>query len=333
MFRWIRAQKKCLFVLLFFLAPLFSAAALAESNKTQLKPKLSAFALLQKMQQAAQTLDYQIYFYVSDRAMPISNENTFLYQHQAEEANERARLLYLDGVKKEIILDQNKVTYLQAETAPFAFNAPSILEAFPNIVTADLTRLRTNYQFKRVGKSRVANKMAEMIQITPNSPDRYSYLIWIDEETHLPLRSDLLDLNSTVIQQFKVLGLSKTIADPDFLSAFEAQTANTKPIDEWLSNDKVLPNADAIAQLPKGFEPISSSDLYFESQEMQSMFFSDGLFSFSMTLSALDQEDKDIEIESATSVYSTTRSGKNIVIMGSLPLATLKQIVDHFPFN
>lgn len=41
----------------------------------------------------------------------------------------------------------------------------------------------------------------------PNDTLRYAYILWIDEETHLLLKSQVLNMDNLVLEEFRVLQL------------------------------------------------------------------------------------------------------------------------------
>ena len=47
-----------------------------------------------------------------------------------------------------------------------------------------------------------------MIRVVARDGTRYSYIVWIDAETKLPMRVDLLDRDGETLEQFRVISFS-----------------------------------------------------------------------------------------------------------------------------
>lgn len=308
------------------ISPVYSGSVQKQQKENNLTPIL----LLNAMQQAITTSNYQFYFYTEDDFLSLNDTNTFFYEHRYAADNEQARLTNQDGIEKNIILNHQVVSYFQKDSMPFSLTGRYIVDVFPDILYSDFSTLSQYYRFNFVGKSRVANKMAQIIQLMPKQNDRYSYLLWIDETSALPLRIDLLDLNSKTIHQFKVIqlltdmplnNLKQDIGEMNFPIAISEDPSTIEPPFKWQLN-----------WLPDGFQEKSSSNFYYGSNELNSKLYSDGAFSFSLTVSDKLENNNEIGIEGITSIYATNKENKNIVIIGSLPLSTLKKIVDHLSF-
>lgn len=301
----------------------------ASSNTFELKEVKEQFL---QMQSTLMRSNYQLHFYIEDNLLSSNESNSFLYEHHYFNGEEQARLTSLEGVPKEIVLNKKVVSYFQSNVPSFSLSGRYIMEAFPEILYADFDKLVKYYQFKEVGKSRVANRSTHLIQITPKEKDRYGYLIWLDLKTNLPLRIDLFGLNSQMMQQIKVVHFSEQLNVEQFTNYIENLQFPNEKLEEsseiestslkWKSN-----------WLPKGFVLKSTSNFYYGAQEMNSKHYSDGAFSFSVTVSSdVKEKTQTMNIEGITSVYTITKDGKNIVVIGALPLSTLKKIADNLSF-
>ena len=59
--------------------------------------------------------------------------------------------------------------------------------------SAPVEKLASSYAFAIVGSDRVASRTATVIAITPHDRDRYSYKLWLDEQSNLVLKSIILN--------------------------------------------------------------------------------------------------------------------------------------------
>ncbi|WP_170143346.1 MucB/RseB C-terminal domain-containing protein [Orbus hercynius] len=282
----------------------------------------SVIAILNNMQHAVLNTDYQIYFVLGDNN---DYATTFQYTYMTANKQNYAQLLYLEGAAKEIILHNNTVSYFQPESVSFSFPASRILEAFPDVIYNDFKKLSKYYDFILLGKARTADEDCQLIRIIPKDKDRYNYVIWIDDKSHLPLRIDLLDFNSKIIKQMKVLDINFAFDKTAFKKDIEQRNY---PIFFPLDKEESALDSWSVKWLPAGFEESASYNINYEKSTIDTRLFSDGIFSFSVNVSAPASLDKKAiaSIQSDRTVYSANIDNKNVVIIGNIPLETIERI-------
>ncbi|MGH8274977.1 MAG: MucB/RseB C-terminal domain-containing protein [Gammaproteobacteria bacterium] len=72
---------------------------------------------------------------------------------------------------------------------------------FPPATQVSISTLRKHYAFELGGSSRVAGKAAQLMQIVPRDKWRYGYRVWIDAQSGLPLRSELVTSDGKTLEQ------------------------------------------------------------------------------------------------------------------------------------
>lgn len=299
----------------------FSFNVSAEANPVE-QPMTS----LVHMQNAFQQQNYSMAFTYGEE----SGNYALNYRHAFDQQDHYAQLLYLDGPRTEIWQKGNTISYFSANYAPFSIRSNNIIDSLPNIVYSDFQQLSQYYDFIPFGKDRVANRIANVIKLMPKDEFRYSYAIWIDEQTYLPLRGEVLDRNGNTISQFKVITLdtltnpqalitaAKQLRQPPVVSIYSPNTTDYKWRPSWL---------------PKGFKLVKfNSDGLSPSIETQ--LYSDGLFTFSLYL--LEQNDMPINEawrQGIDTLYAEVVNGKTIVLVGQIPLTTARRIVQDVKFT
>ncbi|OCG20544.1 MULTISPECIES: MucB/RseB C-terminal domain-containing protein [unclassified Gilliamella] len=312
----IKQSKNIIFTLFF---AFFSVSIYA--NDTE-----EALALLNKMNSAVQTQDYRIYFLSQDKNQYVT---TFEYSHLGAIAKEdiNAYLRYLEGPDKEIILHKGITSYFQPDSASFSITSSRIIEAFPDVIYNNFNDLKDVYDFIALGKARTANRSAQLVKIIAKEQDRYSYVIWIDDDTSLPIRIDLLDQNSIIINQIKVIQLDKNFDKKELANYINSRTypillsieKQNNAFDQW-----------RLAWLPKGFKEIATYNLNFYSSDIATKLFSDGVFSFTVNISAEQaKQSNQIIQQGGRTIYSTNVGHKNIIVIGNLPLTTVERIAQN----
>ncbi|VTM58247.1 anti-sigma E factor [Klebsiella pneumoniae] len=104
-----------------------------------------------------------------------------------------AQLLQLDGPRREVVLRGTEISYFEPGLDPFTLNGDYIVDSLPSLVYSDFKRLSASYDFISVGRTRIADRLCDVIRVVARDGTRYSFIAWLDAETKLPLRVDLLD--------------------------------------------------------------------------------------------------------------------------------------------
>lgn len=281
----------------------------------------SGLSMLNDMRESVLRTDYQLYFLLQSANQYSS---TFRYEHVGSKTGNNASLVYLEGSAKEIILHDNIVSYFQSDSVPFSISASHIIEAFPRVIYSDFNSIVNAYDFILLGKSRTANRSSQLVRIVPKDKDRYSYVVWIDDKSNLPLRIDLLDLDANVIQQMKVIELNldfnkKTFDDyiknRDYPIIFPIEKENSE-LNNW-----------QVTWLPKSFKEIAAYNINFYRTDIDTRLFSDGIFSFTVNVSERSSDSVSHILEQgARTIYSTNLDNMNVVIIGNLPVETMEKI-------
>lgn len=282
----------------------------------------SSLAILTDMQHAVLYDDYQIYFVVDEST---DDFYTLRYRHLGEGSGNYAQLLYLEGSGKEIILYNNTVSYFQPESASFSFPTKRIIEVFPEVIYADFKKLSQYYDFVLLGKARVADRTSKLIRIIPKDKDRYNYVIWIDEKSHLPLRIDLLDLESNIIRQLKVVSVDLNFDKQALKSGIESRDY---PILFPSNSEKQTFNSWQVNWLPAGFTEKAAYNIDFEQSLIDTRLFSDGVFSFTVNVSEASSSENSNSVVSQgiKTIYSANIDKMNVVIIGNIPVDTIEKI-------
>lgn len=316
-FQTMIKQSSYIFASLFFL--LLSLSIQASENNDPV-------ALLNKMSKAVQTQDYQIHFLSQDKNQYVT---TYEYTHLGAENKKdvKALLLYLEGAAREIILHENVISYFQPDSESFSISSSRIVEAFPDIIYNDFNELTDVYDFTLLGKTRTANRSVQLVKMVAKDKDRYSYVIWVDDEIYLPIRIDLLDQHSEIISQLKVVDLDENF---DKKAVKEYIETRSYPILLSIEKQENVLDSWRLAWLPKGFKEVAAYNVNFYNSDIATKLFSDGVFSFTVNVSSekANQANQFIQ-QGGRTIFSTNIAKKNIIIIGNLPRTTIERIAQN----
>lgn len=305
--------------LLALLALAVAAAANAEDD---------ARAWLKRMSDALATKSYEGEFV--HLASGGSERIRILHRVAGHKVSER--LVSLTGNRREIIRDDSGVyCYLpdQHKVLYRAREERSSLLASPPRFDADLS---ANYELRLIGRFRsLVGPYAQVVLVRPRDTFRYGYRLWIDEVSHLPLRTDLCDADGHVIEQVvymtldpdKSLGpevMKPGVATEGFV--WERQTASaTGSAPAW-----------RIGHVPAGFMLRSAVQerLPGGGHPVMHLVLSDGLAAVSVFIETADGHQPGTgqgKVGSAFA-YSTVLNGHLVTAVGTVPVATVTVIAD-----
>jgi len=290
---------------------------------------VSSGALLQQMNVASQSLNYELSF-VSINKQGVES---LRYRHVRLNDQPLAQLLQMVGPRREVVQRGNEISYFEPGLEPFTLNGNFIVDSLPSLVYTDFKRLSPYYDFISVGRTRIADRLCEVIRVVARDGTRYSYIVWMDEETRLPMRVDLLDRDGETLEQFRVIAV--TVNGQVTNSMQTLAKASLPPLLSLPAGDKVAFNWEP-AWLPQGFSEVSSSRRQLPTMDMpvESRLYSDGLFSFSVNVNRANQNSADQMLRTGRRTVSTTvRDNAEITVVGELPPQTAKRIADSLKFR
>ncbi|MDH2997385.1 negative regulator of sigmaE [Pasteurellaceae bacterium LFhippo2] len=317
-------KQSVIFIILSFFLSLFSVVGWANQSATP-SPN-TPLEYLTAMSKAHRTQNYeQLYLLQSGE-----NVKTLRYRHANWQGKEYAQLLQLDAMREEVILRDGTVSYF-GDFQPFSLQSSMVLDNYTSIIYADFNQIE-GYNFIDTGRERVADRIAKVIRIVPKDDFRYQYRLWIDEENYLLLKSELLDRDSVVLEEFRAV---QSLVDDQLLYIVEPITSLILPTLVQTPEVSEQQHLDWHPDwIPNGFKAISSnkvrlSEMFMNSEQAESQLYSDGLFSFTIYL----VENKGFSFEEQfwrngkMSVYSRTVGDKDLIIVGEIPLVTARHIV------
>jgi sigma-E factor negative regulatory protein RseB len=242
-------------------------------------------------------------------------------------------MLQMDGPRREVVQRGNEISYFEPGLEPFTLNGNYIVDSLPTLVYTDFKRLSSYYDFISVGRTRIADRLCEVIRVVARDGTRYSYIVWMDSETRLPMRVDLLDRDGETLEQFRVIAFSVNAQVANNMQTLAK--ASLPPLLSVPAGDKVDFNW-APSWLPEGFSEVASSRRQLPTVDVpvESRLYSDGLFSFSINVNRANQNSTDQVLRTGRRTVSTTvRDNAEITIVGELPPQTAKRIADSLKFK
>ncbi|ATW34612.1 MULTISPECIES: sigma-E factor regulatory protein RseB [Candidatus Williamhamiltonella] len=308
----------------FLLFVILLIAALSPNSAGSEQP--NAGMMLQEMSTAIRSLNYEFNYIQADE----QDIDSLRYRHVILNGKTFAQLLRMDQLRVEVRQNNDQISYFQSDLTPFTLLGTHIVDAFPSVVFSDFSMLSQYYHYIFVGKMRIADRICQIIRVLPKENNRYSYFIWLDEVTKLPMQINLLNLNGQTLEQFKVISLNMG----DNLTSF-VQNLKKAPVPPLMK----LPEEETVnfdwfpKWLPAGFVDIPPNEhqLMHKKKFLASRFYTDGLFSFLITVSPVNKKNNTESHfqQSRRTIQTQVRDHIQMTVVGEIPLSTAKRIADN----
>lgn len=288
---------------------------------------------------------------INRAAKNLSFAGNFVYLHnnqveamqvvrRVKNGNMQERLYALNGDAREVVRDQHRVWCYIPDKNIGVYDYRQISESgFPNILPGDLSALQLHYVFEHGGQARIANRLAKQIKVAPKDKFRYGYHLWADKETGLLLRSDLVDRQGNIVEQYLFVNIDIGIEIKD--AELEASTAKAQLV--WYGADRpnLSPQISSVKwQLdnpPAGYR-LSRHIRRMTPMAMQEehLVFTDGLSTVSVFIKKAQRGQSDMKGLSrmgAVHAYRHSIAGHLITVMGEVPAETVKQLAQQVRFH
>lgn len=283
---------------------------------------------LQQMQQAQHQQDYEIAFI----NVHFNDIKSLRYRHISFDGNDYAQMITLEGSQQEILRRNDLVGYFQPNFQSFSLKASHIIDYLPSILRGNLKDISQQYDFINIGLNRIADRLVHTIKIIPKDNFRYQYMVFIDTESHLLLRSDILDRDGNLLEQYLVVNLvlNNNVAS---LAKYFSQVKFPPLLPEEKKNSEIFNWHPT--WIPKGFKLINQSVEYSEGNKIESQIYSDGMFSFSINISQkfIPNEPEKGWKQGTLTLYTINKNNRELTFTGQLPILSAKRILEDIQFK
>jgi sigma-E factor negative regulatory protein RseB len=295
--------------------------------------QVSAPLLLQQMTEAARALEYRgRLLYMHGSAL-----TTLELLHARFDGREHERLTQLDGQLAEVIRRGDHVVCVHADqTITRLVNRNSVSPLGLN------ERLNTTvpaqYQLLLDGDDRVAGRAVHRLRLLPQDQFRYGYRLWIDQESRLLLKSELVDAAGQALErlEFVSLELAPGLAVSDFDVPPALKERALDPLDaSQHPHGRVMLRAGWV---PEGFVEVDR-DLRLTGGERQPVVattYSDGLAAFTLFVEpAAESAAEGVSRMGPTLAISRAmgQGGWLVTLVGEVPELTGERVLAGLSFG
>ncbi len=275
--------------------------------------------------------------------------------HMVVDGEQRERLVHLNGAPRQILRRGEEVICMVApDDALLALGDSMPTGPFAGAFLRRYDRISDYYGLSFFGDDRVAGRAAVRLALTPRDAHRYGYRLWLDRETRLLLRSELIDVNGDRLEIFQFAqirigddvdpgALEPDDSDGTQVSHLTLASKRAEPVgvedvrweSGWLPDGFTLVSAD-VRRAPGSDRPVSR------------LMYTDGLAAFSVFVEAMPEPGaasvesrngatvavtQPLGLENSTGAAVSHASGAGesalrhlVTVVGEIPVGTARRI-------
>jgi len=279
---------------------------------------------------------------ISDATRRLDYDGVFVYLrggqletvriiHKVVNGQRRERLVSLTGSPREVIRNDHMVLcYLPDQASVVAEHRKVRSAGFPAVLPERLAIMERYYRIRLDGHGRVAGRHTRQVLIEPRDGLRYGYRLWADQSTGLLLRSDLLDPQGRLLEQFMFthLVIGRGVSAADLVP--QTKTRGYRWHREPLTPGEPLPPARwTVRPIPPGFH--FTSRVYrrtpVRKAAVEHLVFSDGLATVSLFVEPVPERGatKGPSAMGAVHAYGRRLNGHQVTVVGEVPEETVRR--------
>lgn len=311
-----KAEQHCLLALALLLVGTASAARERQGPEDW----------LERMSQAVASIDYQ------GTVIRRQNGETQALKvvHKIVDGVVNEKIISQEGAGLEIIRVGNEVHCILPDKKSVLieqWNDRSTL--FSTLPSSDAS-FGSHYDVSLVREERVAGRPAVLVAIRPHDSYRFGHRLWLDRDTALPLRTELVGAAGEVIEQLKFADISLAANLPSHtlrpsidLANFTWYTEPTRTATDEAETDWVCED------LPAGFRAVSTrnEELPGVDEPVTHIVYSDGLATVSVFIAReTDEEIARRSVLGSSNSFSIRRNGYQVTAIGEVPAETVQRI-------
>jgi sigma-E factor negative regulatory protein RseB len=234
----------------------------------------------------------------------------------------------LNGEARKIVRHNNEVMSIYPGRKLVTVSQMGDKPGLHPILPENLDKLGRHYAIEQLGNDRIAGRNTSVLNLQPKDAFRYGYKYWLDKDTGVLLKCDLLDEKDEIVEQMMYTSFINHAEVP--ASAFQLPELKDYTRKE-VNKDKGEPASIGwrVTNLPEGFMLTQSTSRPSGESESLHLMYSDGLASVSVFIEPGDNSPHYLEGAStmgALNAYGKRINGVQVTVMGEVPEATVALI-------
>lgn len=260
--------------------------------------------------------------------------------HRADSEGSQERLISLTGARQEILRDRGKVRCIHEEDQEEQQDLRHTSARFLAQIARDgVSEFEGHYQILDLGQDRVAGRDCHVVGLKPKDDLRYGLRFWIDTETGLPLRTDLVDHEGETRRKvmFTEFQHREEIGDEELKpeldegqGGYTSRKASFKGRESVGAGDPVELEDWSIKELPEGYRA-HAADADGRHNKLHHLIVTDGVARISIFAEPVDENEEVMEGLSrmgTTNAYGRVLNGYQLTVVGEAPAAAVQKIAE-----
>jgi sigma-E factor negative regulatory protein RseB len=285
---------------------------------------------LDRMNHAVDELNYRgTFIHVIDGTPEALN---IVHRNVAGHSSER--ILSADGPRREIVRENDQVRWILPDRKLVLLETRKDVSPLVSALPSYSAELEPHYEIHLRAIARIANRSAQIVEIKPRDEFRYGYTLWLDQQTAMPLKSQLIDERGHTVEQilFTQIDIVNDIAAAELEPTIDtAGFATLRPPE---SREAVAAATEVpwrASTVPGGFKlsAATQSPMPGSQYPVEHLVYSDGLATVSVFI-----EDPKTKAEvndgfsklGSTNTFSLTLRGRKVTAVGEVPRQTVRTI-------
>ena len=312
------------FILVFMLNPLYALD--------------NPWEIINRAAEASKKLSYKGIFHSqhSNDIKSIEITHAFLGSDEYG-SDEYTRINMLDGDFGEALADGKNVVVYHSRKDDVIMQKRKNQHLFPAIFPANPEILKDNYEIGFGDKERIAGRNAQIVVLRPLDKYRNFYHFWLDEETSIPLKMIVSDVNNDIFEQSSFTNI--TFVQSRNLSWFKPSIDKKKQevIEKKSEESAITSKFWQLKNILPGFKEVNQITHRIPGLNILShqLVYSDGLAYVSLFIRPVtkDKRPKVGEVRiGSTNISARYYNGYQIMSVGSVPFSTVKYFSESVEF-
>jgi len=285
---------------------------------------------------------------IADSSRTVSYAGTFSYQHGRRVETSRVvhyvnqaggvfeKLETLDGPPREVIRANDHVTAYLPDSKLVLVERRSTRH-LPMMLPDKLSDLNSQYEVKTQEIDRVGGLACQWISVTPRDKLRYGRKFCAELESGLPLRAQVFNERSEILESFgfSQLSLGSKFSKDQVASKYEARAQAQKwRVDHSALNvmEQAADTGWTVNNVPPGYRKAMEvkRTIVGRPVAMPHLVYSDGLTAISIFIEPKQREigNKPLISQGAVHIYKRLNGEFVVTVLGEAPAATVMQIAN-----
>lgn len=277
--------------------------------------------ILQKANEAASRLNYTGTYYYHHG----EHTEVLRVSHRVDRRGELHKIEVLDGPHREFLRINDEVYCHMADGKTIRIDKNAVQRFFPAVVPDDRVNLARYYIPKLGGIDKVAGRECQVIILEPRDQFRYTHMLWIDQQTMLPLKTRTVDNRGAPVSMFVFSEIE--IGKKPERAVFDVRMAGKRVQPASLASSPQDAGGWGISP-PPGYVSVLEAmrPMPGKKSPVLHRVYSDGMSNLSIFIEPLVEGDASLEglsTENAINIYSRRVAGHKVTAIGEVPAAAL----------